>query len=192
MARERIATGLKVDDIIKMPISKFAEYSEKQQKELTSRLISAANKRIKKFEAKGESSPAIRKLKESGDKLSVRGKTGKDITNEFIRARDFLRNRFSKISEYKKTIKHISKRMKQSQKVISLTFDMYDELREYDSNLVGQVEKYKELDRISRYLEETNLSRTEIIDKELQYLESLYKKRQSKTDTYDNPFKTLL
>lgn len=191
MSRERIATGLKVDEIIKMPLSKYSEYTEKQQKEIASRLISAANKRIKKFEVKGETSPALRKLNESGGKLSVKGKSGDEIINEFIRARDFLKNRFSKISEYNKVIKKLSNAIDSSQYITKQAFNLYEELRETDPQLVKEEDKYKTLDRIMYYLEETNLSKQDIINEQIDYLDGLYRARQNKTD-YSNPFKTLL
>ena len=107
--RQRVATGLKISDIMDMPISKLSQYTPKQQREIISRLGSAANKRLKTLQKQDIYNSAVSKLEKSGGKISVRGKTGDDLLKEYVRAREFLSNKFSSATYWKKTIKKLEK-----------------------------------------------------------------------------------
>lgn len=100
--RQRIATGLKISDIMDMPISKLSQYTPKQQREIISRLASAANKRLKTLQKQDIYNSAVSRLEKSGGKISVRGKSGDELIKEFVRAREFLSNKFSSATYWKK------------------------------------------------------------------------------------------
>lgn len=54
MARTKSSVaGLTIKDITRIPESKFQSYSASDQRKIVSRLVSAANKRIRSFERKG-------------------------------------------------------------------------------------------------------------------------------------------
>lgn len=88
--------GLSIDDIIDMDWREINALSESDLRQLSQRLNSAANKRLRRLEASEEAkySPAYRAIQESGGDFSVKGKTTKTaIKNEIQRASDFLRSR---------------------------------------------------------------------------------------------------
>ena len=93
--RNRISAGLSISDIMNIPMKKFEQYTPAQQRELVSRLASAANKRYKTFEKKGIVNPAILSMKMEGGKISVRGKNVEQIKEEYFRAKKFLKSAFS-------------------------------------------------------------------------------------------------
>lgn len=105
--------GLSINDILNMDWEDVSKLSRSELAKITSRLVSASNKRVKRLEQSnlGES-PALRGLKarENGQtRLSVKGKTHGQIEHTFITAKNFLSMKSSSISGYKKTIKNIRK-----------------------------------------------------------------------------------
>lgn len=102
MGRKRTEGKISVD-VTGMTLRSIAEFDPTQSKltkrslsELTSRLVSAANKRLRRMEKSGVSdySPAYRGRVKKGEDLarrfSVRGKSYKEIQDEFIKAKQFL------------------------------------------------------------------------------------------------------
>lgn len=179
--RERISAGKSIDDLMNMPISKLQDYSLKQQREIVSRLGSAANKRLKKLEASGIENSATIRIDKSGGKISVRGKDTDELIKEYIRARDFLKNKFSSKKEWNKVIDNIMKKADKeftenhSRDVIGKAFSYYDILRDMDSNIVNKINKYVLRDYIADIIE-TGGSREEIINKSLNYINENIKK----------------
>lgn len=105
-------TGLSIKDIMDIDLDKFNKLSERELKQITSRLVSAANKRIRAFEKKDISSPAVRSLGVN-NRFSVK-LTGIDktqrvntIKHEFARARRFLIAKTSTMKGYKQYQKDV-------------------------------------------------------------------------------------
>lgn len=105
-------TGLSIKDIMDIDLDKFNKLSERELKQITSRLVSAANKRIRSFEKKDISSPAVRSLGVN-NRFSVK-LTGVDktqrvntIKHEFARARRFLIAKTSTLKGYKQYQKDV-------------------------------------------------------------------------------------
>ena len=149
--RRRVASGMSVKDVLNMPVSKLSSYTPAEQREIVSRLASAANKRMRTLEKNNINNSALMRLNNSGGKISVKGKSGDDITREFIRARDFLNNKFSKTSYWKKTVKNIKNKSSLSdmpEEQVSNAFSMYDMIRETDAELVNRLNKYELMDYI--------------------------------------------
>lgn len=84
MPRSRIASGMTINDIMEMSMSKFEQYTPTQQREITSRLASAANKRLRTLQKSDIENPATLRLNMSGGKISVRGKSGDELKQEFF------------------------------------------------------------------------------------------------------------
>lgn len=150
--RKRVATGMSVQDVLNMPISRFQNYTPTEQREIVSRLASAANKRLRTLEKGNINNSATLRLYQSGGKISVRGKAGSELTKELIRAREFLTNKFSSKKEWNKTIKNIKNKnadfsgMNESD--IARAFAAYDLARETDAELVNKINKYTLMDFI--------------------------------------------
>lgn len=89
-------TGLSWQDVITLDPTHIRGISEKSLAKLTSRLVSAYNKRAKRLEQSGlaESSPAYRGLMEAGKtRLSVKGKNYNDLMSVYADAKRLLTER---------------------------------------------------------------------------------------------------
>ena len=176
--RNRIATGLSIEKILKMPISKIQSYSPTAQREIVSRLVSAGNKRLRTLEKKDINNAATLRLYNSGGKLSVKGKSDDELIKEYIRARDFLQNKFSKVSEWNKTIKNLMKNdtlSKMEEKDVSQAFSYYESLREMNPIIVNRINEYQLLDYIEELIMD-DTPREEIINKSLKWVNDEYKR----------------
>ena len=197
--RERFATGMSIADIMSMSISKLQSYSTKIQREISSRLISAANKRVKNLEKNNVNTPALSKLKRSGDKLSVRGKAGEMLISEFIRARDFLKSKTSSLKEWRKIEKKIKDEMsdyvefkqdKNADKVyisMSEIYNIFDDVRDYDATLTRVIPS-KQLLAYMANLAENGMNRDEIYTSTISWLESKYEELQKSESAYTTRF----
>ena len=105
--------GLSIQDIIDMDWRDINRLNEKELRELSMRLNSTANKRLRRLEKSGmdEWSPAYSHIKKSGGDFSVKGKDTKvAIKNEIQRASDFLRAKTSTdkgTKEYRENVSDI-------------------------------------------------------------------------------------
>lgn len=169
--RERIATGLSVKDVMAMTESQLMSYTPTQQREIVSRLASATNKRIRGLEKKGYETPALLRIQRSGGNISVKGKTGADLINEFNRAKRFMRSESSTVTGWKKVVKRIEKDVKTNlmidteskllniekgmtaNQIISNAFALFDVLSESNPDLVATRDRYKLTRRIAEMLE---------------------------------------
>lgn len=112
--------GLSIQDIIDMDWKDINKLSAQELKQLSMRLNSAANKRLRRLEQSGQSkwSPAYTHIKKSGGDFSVKGKETKaDIKAEIQRASDFIRAQTSTAAgtkEYKKNVESIFKTKKKA------------------------------------------------------------------------------
>lgn len=186
MPRSRIATGMSINDIMKMSMSRFEEYTPIQQREITSRLASAANKRLRTLQKSDIENPATIRLNMSGGKLSVRGKTGDELKQEFFRARQFLQSKFSKKSEWKKFEKKINENY-DNRENMGLAFSYFDILQETDPNISMIREKYRLVDTIADYIKEGN-NADEIIRKSKEYLDKRYLEEQERYNARNTTF----
>lgn len=196
MARSRVTTGLKISDILNMPMSKFESYTPTQQREIVSRLGSAANKRLKSFANKGIENPATLRLNMSGGKISVRGKSGESLKSELFRAKQFLRSDFSTQAGWKKFQKkmkeglekspNISKGMKKDKR-IDLAFSYYDVLADTDPNITRNRDKYKIVGKVLEIME-SGVDYDDITEQMINYLKSEYEKEQESINSTNTSF----
>ena len=114
--------GLSIQDIIDMDWKDINRLSAQELKQLSMRLNSAANKRLRRLEQSGQSkwSPAYAHIKKSGGDFSVKGKETKaEIKSEIQRAHDFLKAKTSTAAgtkEYKENVESIFKTKKKAPK----------------------------------------------------------------------------
>ena len=103
--------GLSIQDILNMDYADVAKLSRKELSKITSRLVSASNKRLRRLEKSdyiGES-PAYRSVRiRTGDvRFSVKGKSQGQLQNVFTEAKHFLNLKTSTLKGYKNVIKNI-------------------------------------------------------------------------------------
>ena len=146
--------GLKITDILDIDLDTFNNLNEKELRALTSRLVSAGNKRIRRLEKHDINSPAMQSL---GNEKKFSTKLSKDTSKqqrvnklraEFSRARSFLTSETSTISGYKqfnkRTIRRIAQQLNMSEKVVEKKLDvnrLYDLLHKAQSQ--GLISSYQ-------------------------------------------------
>ena len=162
--RNRIASGLTIQDIMSMDMKKFESYSLREQKELTSRLASAANKRLKTFERKEIVNPAVLKMQMEGGKISVKNKSQDEIKEEYFRAKTFLKSKFSTQKGYKQYMEKLNDSLNIDQKGIykgmnasllySTAFAYYDALQDISPSIQNVKDKYKIANKIAEFMQD--------------------------------------
>lgn len=109
--------GLKITDILDIDLDAFNRLNEKELRAITSRLVSASNKRIRRLQEHDINSPAIQSLgKEKSFSTKLPQDTSKQqrvnkLRSEFARARSFLTSETSTIGGYKKFVKRTKERI---------------------------------------------------------------------------------
>ena len=188
--RDRISSGLSVSDIMNIPMKKFEQYTPAQQRELVSRLASAANKRYKTFEKKGIVNPAVLSMKMEGGKISVRGKNVEQVKEEYFRAKKFLKSIFSTQKGYREYMNKLklsieksgSNGIKKGMKVTELystAFAYYDILQDLNPKISNIKDKYKIVNQIAVYIEEGK-DEKQVFEDINQYLANEYDKERGR------------
>ena len=192
MARNRVTQGKSIQDILKMNVSTLQGYSVREQREIVSRLASAANKRLRGLESKDIETPATIKLKMSGGKISVKGKSEDELLNEFYRARQFLNAKTSTRSGWKNVEKGVEKAIKDIEKIniykgmsynelIGKAFAYYDTLKEVDPTLVMNRDKYKIAEHIADLLyQNDDININDVMNQATQYIMDTYEAEQER------------
>lgn len=109
--------GLKINDILDIDLDTFNRMNERELRSVTSRLVSAANKRIRRLKKHNINSPAIQKLGKDGSFSTILPKDvdKKQNVNKlrgiFSNIRSFLTSETSTISGYKKFVKRTKERI---------------------------------------------------------------------------------
>lgn len=119
--------NLEPDELMKMKRSELAE--------VTSLLSRAANKRIKRLEAKDIDTPALQGYERSGGKFGTRGKNLNELRSEFYRVSHFLNAKTSTITGAKQVHKEVVDR---------LTADLTTEEREKYNLTTDQLKDFWE------------------------------------------------
>lgn len=187
MARNKSSVaGLTIKDITRMTETKFQSYSQSDQRKIVSRLVSAANKRIRSFERKGIESPAIMGVNETGGKFSIKGKDELGLLKELTRVRGFLRNPSSTIKGWQKVEKKTLEGLKQrgievdKEHISDITYALGQLSKERN---LTRAERYKILEKMSVLLENnTDMSTSELLSNVHSELDTIYRETQ---DYYD-------
>lgn len=105
--------GLTIDDIMRMDANEINSLGKKDLATLTSRLASAANKRIKRMRKAGVESPALSTFesRKQGVKFSVKGKSVNELRHTFKSAKGFLNLKTSSIKGAREWHQNVSERI---------------------------------------------------------------------------------
>lgn len=146
--------GLTIQDILNIDLDTFNKLNESDLRHITSRLVSASNKRIRRLENKNIRSSAYYGLgKEKRFSTILPKNTTKEqrvnkLRSEYSRARSFLTSETSTIKGYnkfvKRTRKRIAKELNISEKVLKDKIDigkMYDTLHKLQER--GLISSYR-------------------------------------------------
>lgn len=85
-----IVSGKSTNQILSMDVDTLNKLGKKDLQKITGRLVSAANKRIRRAKEKGVDSPAFAYIRDNGGKFSTKGKTLNQLRSEFVKAKNFL------------------------------------------------------------------------------------------------------
>lgn len=177
-----IVSGKSVQDIINMDSTEFNNLNASDLRKVVGRLVSAGNKRLRRFEKAGESSPATRKIESSGGKFSTKGKNLNELRKEFARAKDFLESKTSTRTGWKKVKKEIIEGMKkQGVNMSDIQFDRvwqaYENLKELSPDVANRNLKYIVLKDIADATTDSKLSADEIAQKIYDNLAKAYEEK---------------
>ena len=153
--------GLKISDILNMSWDDLNSLSGKDLKAVTSRLVSASNKRIKRLQnsPRGTSSFAYQTVEERGRKFSVRGLTTNEVRQEFSNARRFLNMQTSTVKGWKEYRENMNQRLTETLDVEELEWSESTEskfwkvYRRFEETHGGKFKK-GDSDRIQQMLTE--------------------------------------
>ena len=176
-----IVSGMSVSDILNMSEKRFNKLTERELKLVVGRLVSAVNKRVRRFEKAGISTPATRSLEKSGGKLSVKGKSLNELRSEYARARNFLNMETSTRKGYEQVQKRISETLKErgydiSPNELDDMFEVYNDLLELDPSLSLSKDRYLLMQEIANMPDDLDVSEKVLKAKE-RYTE-LYEQEQ--------------
>lgn len=134
MSKKKIdvdVSGMTIESIARLDPTHLKGLSKKSFSELTSRLVSASNKRLKRLEKSGlqYQSPAyqnrVPKGRKTARRFSVKGKTYSELQHEFALARSFLFERKTS------SIAGTRKSMREAEQRIGRTFSTPEEARQF-------------------------------------------------------------
>ena len=176
-----LVSGLSIDDILNMDIVDFNRLSEKDLKLVVGRMVSAVNKRLRRFAKKGISTPATRALMKSGGVLSVKGKNANQLRKEYARARNFLNMETSTQKGYKKVQEKISDTLQQrginvEPDELDELFEVWNDLIEIDPSVSLNKDKYQLMQDIANMPDDINVS--EKIQKAKERYTEIYEQQQ--------------
>lgn len=180
--KQSSVSGLSISQILKMPESKFRQYSESDQRKIVGRLVSAGNKRLRTFEKYDVESPTVIDVIESGGKFSTRGKDEAGLLKELTRARAFLKSPTSTLSGWRK----IENKMHEG--LQKRGYDVKIENLNVIANMLGKLsrersltsdERYKIMEKINYMLNEQGQQNADDLIKAIERdLDNIYRSTQ--------------
>lgn len=144
-----------IKDLLAMENSDFMRMSTKELKQAVQIMASAGNKRLVRFQRRGETTPATRAVYDSGGKFSTAGKNINQLRAEYSRVRSFLSSPTGTSAGWNKVVRNTIKSLKSNYN-INITHDqfnsfwkLYDQLSEIDPTIKIAQFKYDVLRDIS-------------------------------------------
>lgn len=182
--------GKSVTDILNTPIDVFNSLQIFDLRETVGRLVSAANKRLRTFERKGLSSPAVERVKDSGGKFSTRGKNLNQLRAEFARLRGFFQSPTSTIKGVKKLEnKVVNALKKQGVDISHVNYEKfwraYERLKKIDPSIENTQLRYSYMREIASVMEDTP-DIDAIIEKMSERISLIYEEQRAVEDEFFN------
>lgn len=177
---------MKWQQIVDMTPDQFNKLTKQELKGYTQILASAGNKRLKRAQEEGFSSPSIDAVLETG-KFSTKDKSLNQLRNEFMRAKRFLESRTGTLSEFKKwRSENIEALKEEGINITAEQFDTfwrsYEQLKKDKPEVANKGIKYTILQTISSLQKNApDLSVDEIVTIMKNDLTFLYETQQEQT-----------
>lgn len=181
-----IVSGKSVKDILSMDVSEFNKLGLKDLQKITGRLVSAGNKRLRRAEEKGITSPAFAYIESSGGYFSTKGKTLNQLRAEFVRAKNFLESETGTIKGAEKFIdESISALEKEGVSINRGDFNevmrLYESLKRSNPKVAERGLKYAVLQELSEKVE-TKLNAEDVLTAMQNSLDQIYEREQENLD----------
>lgn len=185
--QQSIVSGKSISDILNMDIGTFNKLDISDMRKVVGRLVSAGNKRIRNFEKSGQTSPALRQVRQSGGAFSTKGKNLNQLRNEFMRAKGFIENKSSTVTGWKKIKKQTVENLrKQGVNVTTENLDSvlraYEKLKEVDPSISSKAFKYRVMGEIASQPERMDIE--ERILEMQERLDDIYEEGMKLDDEY--------
>lgn len=176
-----IVSGKSISDILNMDIRDFNKLGLSDLRKVVGRLVSAVNKRVRRFIKSGISTPATRSLEKSGGLLSTKDKDLNQLRTEFARGRNFLEMETSSRKGYeevqKKTIQTLQERgVDLTTDELDDVLEVYGRLKDIDPSVSVTLDSSQMIGEIAK-LDNTQDVQTRIMQAKERYNE-LYEENQ--------------
>ena len=178
-----IVSGMSIKDILNMDLTEFNRLGLSDLRKVVGRLVSAVNKRLRRFTKAGISTPATRALDKTGGALSTKGKDVNQLRQEYARGREFLnmetstRAGFNKVQ--KRTVETLQERgVDVTPEELSDLFEVWNDLKEIDPTVEMNNVKYTLMRDIANMPDDIDVNQKIIKAKE-RYTE-IYEQQQGR------------
>lgn len=186
-------SGVSVNQLLNIGATELKGYDRDNLSRIVTKLNSAANKRLTRFEKEGYNTPAMRKNHvDKGERFSVNNKNLKQLRAEYIHVSSFLKDKTSTLKGYKSFLQTLKKKFnengvkiggdteKEIQDFIDEETKIYDWLKERNPFIEESGYKYEAMLRVSEMVEQKNLSERAIKRRMNQWAKKVYKEEQRK------------
>ena len=174
-----IVSGLSVDEILNMDYKKLNKLNKSDMQKITGRLVSAGNKRLRRFIESEDISPAVRHILSAGQKgydaknkkkadfqkdyektkFSTKNKSLQELKEEFKRIKNFMQNETGTRKGWEdvkdRTIDTLEKHgIYIDKKDFNKFWEVYEKFSELDPSVENYAFKYEVLEEIKERLNE--------------------------------------
>ena len=172
-----LVSGMTVQDILTMDNRTFNSLKEADLRKVVGRLVSAGNKRMRTFEKKGATSPAVSAASKSGGKFSTKGKSFGELRSEYLRAKQFLQAKTSTVAGWNRTKKELAEKMQAAGADVTPgqlddVLKTYDRLKQIDPTVESKGMKYRLISDIAQLDESMPID--EKMNQMLQRIDEIY------------------
>ena len=147
MPRSNWATGKSINFLLDLDPDVWTQLSDRELRDVVSRLASAANKRVKRAEASDSQSWAVKSVQRGG-KFSVKGKDLSSLQREYQRVKSFLSDPTSTSKGWKEAQNEIGAALNEmgyevTPDQVRRMITLYNALTEVDGQTLSREDRYK-------------------------------------------------
>lgn len=181
-------SGLTVNDILNIPNTDISRMNRKDLSAITSRLVSASNKRIRRLQKSkyGQMAPAYRLYLNRGKFFSVKGKNVNELRTELKELKHFLTMKTSTVSGWKKVQKNLSERLggTMTEEESEKFWSVYKKLEEQEGGLMRIINNSNQVQYLLRQeVTSTTGGSDKIFQKMMDNLDAIYEEMYSEEDS---------
>jgi hypothetical protein len=180
-------SGKSIQDIMNLTPQEVNSLGLADLRRVVGRVVSAANKRARRFLSKGETSPAVEKLNRSGGLLSTKGKNVNQLRRELMRGKEFLqsgastRRGWNKIK--KETVEGLRKQgVDINTKQFEKFWKTFENLKERSPEVANKALRYNAMKDVANAIKDSQGTPEEIAARVQGQLEAAYQQNMEATN----------